>query len=244
MIISFIGKCIINLFNVIKSLLKGELNLRHAIEQAAVIGYDSLPISLIITFIAGSVLSLQIAKYFVMSGAEAYVGGLVSVALVREMAPIFASLAIGARAGTAIAAEIGNMKVTEQIDAMKTLRVDPMSYILLPRILAGIVMVPLVTILSELIGILGGMFISHLTIALHFKRYLNSVWLYLSIHDIQVSLIKAVVFGLIITLICSTQGYETEGGAKEVGISTTKAAIYTTFTILLFDYFLTWIFFS
>jgi phospholipid/cholesterol/gamma-HCH transport system permease protein len=243
-LISFIGCCIINLFKCVKGVITGQMPLKNLIEQSATIGYDSIPIALVITFISGAVLALEVAHYFIMSGAEAYVGGLVAVAIVREMAPVFASLAIGARAGTAIAAEIGNMKVTEQIDAMKTLKVDPVCYLIAPRVLAGGLMVPLITVFAIIVGILGGMFISYILIDLHFYRYMNSVWLYLKIFDLKVALIKAGVFGTLVTLICSTNGYLTEGGAKEVGISTTKAAIYSTFAVLVFDYLLTWIFYS
>ncbi len=113
--------------------------------------------------LAGAVLALQLSKQFVLSGAESYIGGLISVAIIREMAPVFAALSIGARAGTAIAAEIGNMQVTEQIDAIKTLKIDPIQYIFVPRIIAGIIMVPLVTILAEFIGIIGGMWVADIT---------------------------------------------------------------------------------
>lgn len=244
MIINFVGHCIINLYESIRCLIKGDVSLKSTIEQSAIIGYDSMPIALIISFMSGAVMALQISRYFVMSGAEGYVGGLIAVAIVREMAPMFASLAIGARAGTAIAAEIANMKVTEQIDAMKTLNVNPVCYLILPRVLAGTVMVPLVTIFAIIIGILGGMFVAYVSIDLHFYRYMHAVWLYLTVFDIKVCLIKASVFGMLVTLICSTNGYLTTGGAKEVGVATTKAAIYSTFAILVFDYILTWIFYS
>lgn len=244
MAIKFIGQCTINFFESFKYIFSGNLSIKNTIIQAASIGYDSLGIALTIAFVAGAVLSLQVAQQFVMSGAEAYVGGMVSLALIREMAPIFASLAIGARAGTAIAAEIGNMKVTEQIDAMKTLKVNPIAYLLVPRMLAGALIVPAVTIMAEIVGIIGGMWVANLSINLHPHRYLNSVWLYTNTSDIRISLIKAFVFGILVTLICSTHGLNTQGGAKEVGQATTKAAVWTMITILIADYLLTWIFLS
>ena len=243
-ILKFIGECSINFYNSLKYLLKGETDIKKVLTQAAFIGYDSVGMALTITFVAGSVLSLQVGKYFSMTGADSYVGGLISVAMIRELAPIFASLAIGARAGTSIAAEIGNMCVTEQIDAMKTLKTDPVSYLVLPRLIAGVIMVPLVTILSELIGILGGMWISFVTINMHPNRYINSVWLYSNTHDITVSLVKAAVFGLLISLICCTHGLNTKGGANEVGKSTTQAAIWSTTAILVFDYLITWAYYG
>lgn len=244
MIVEFIGFCIINLFKAIKIIINRDISFKNTIYQAATIGYDSLPIALTICLVAGAVLSLQVAERFILSGADAYVGGLVAIAITREMAPIFASLAIGARAGTAITAEIGNMSVTEQIDALKALRIDPVEYLLVPRLLAGIVVVPLVTILAELIGIVGGMFIANSTVNLHPYLYLKSVWLYTDTYDIMISLVKAAVFGLLVTLICTCHGLRTTGGAREIGISTTRSAIWSAVAILLFDLMLSWVFFT
>jgi phospholipid/cholesterol/gamma-HCH transport system permease protein len=241
MIISFIGQCVINLYLAIRFLFSGHVSLKNIIFQASKIGYDSMPIALVISLVSGAVFALQVSKQFIQSGADAYIGGLISVAIVREMAPVFASLAVAARAGTGITAEIANMQVTEQIDALKTLKVDPIEYLLLPRLIAGITMVPLITILSILIGIFGGMLIAKLSINLHHNLYYTSVLHSLRPYDVYVSLIKAATFGGLIALICSTHGLLTSGGAKEVGRSTTKAAVYTSIAILLFDFFITWI---
>lgn len=244
MIIDFIGYCLINLFEALKKVFRGEVGWKNVIIQSAKVGYDSLPISLTISLIAGAVLAMQVAERFILSGADAYVGGLVSLAITREMAPIFASLAIGARAGTAMTAEIGNMAVTEQIDALKVLKIDPVEYLLIPRLIAGFIVVPLTTILAEFIGVIGGMFVANSTVQLHPYLYMRSVWLYTDTYDIRVSLVKAAVFGILIALICTCHGLRTTGGAKEVGASTTKAAIWTAVAILLFDLFLSWVFFA
>jgi len=244
MFLDFIGLCVINLFCALKCIFQGKINFKNAMFQAASIGYDSLPIALTISLVAGAVLSLQVSQQFVQTGADSYIGGLISIAITREMAPIFAALAIGARAGTAIAAEIGNMSVTEQIDALKVLKVDPLEYLLVPRLLAGIIVVPLVTALAEFIGILGGMFVANNSVALHPYLYIKSVWLYSNVYDIKVSLIKAAVFGILVTVICTTHGLKTKGGAREVGLSTTKAAIWTAVAIFVFDLILSWIFFA
>jgi phospholipid/cholesterol/gamma-HCH transport system permease protein len=244
MIISFIGLCLINLFKAIKCIFSGNISLKKTVFQAAVIGYDSLPIALTISMVAGAVLSLQVSQQFILTGADSYIGGLISLAITREMAPIFAALAIGARAGTAMTAEIGNMSVTEQIDALKVLKVDPVGYLLVPRLLASLIVVPLVTIIAEFIGIIGGMFVANNTVALHPYMYIKSVWLYSSVYDIKSSLVKAAVFGVLITLICVTHGLQTKGGAREVGISTTKAAIWTAVAIPVFDLLLSWMFFG
>ena len=130
MVIKFIGHCVTNLYAALKCIFTGKVNIKNTLIQAAIIGYDSSAIALIIAVVSGAVLALQVSKQFVMTGAESYIGGLVSIAIIREIAPIFASLAIGARAGTGIAAEIANMQVTEQIDAIKTLKVDPIAYLI------------------------------------------------------------------------------------------------------------------
>ena len=220
--ISFLGLCIQNLIQSVKYILDRNVKMSSVMSRAAMISYDSIPIALSIVFIAAVVIALQISKQFLMSGAESYVGGFLAVALVRELAPGFAALAISARAGTAISAEIANMQVTSQVDAIKTLKVDPIGYYFAPRIAAGALTVPMIVILAELFGVLGGMIISYITIGLHPNRYMTSVWQWLNTRDLYISILHGFIFGLIIPLGCATQGYETKGGAKGVGISTTK----------------------
>ena len=241
--INFFGKCVINFYKSCLYLLTGQSRKVHVLAQAAAISYDSLIISLVIAFVSAAVIAIQVSKQFLMSGAEAYVGGSIAVVMIREIAPGFVALAIGARAGTAISAEIANMQVTSQVDAIKTLKVDPVGYYFAPRILAAAITVPMVVIIAELVGILGGLIVSNLTIGLHPARYMNSVWLWLSTRDIYISLFKAFVFGILIALVCATQGYETKGGAKDVGISTTKAAVLSTVYMLFADFFINLIFY-
>lgn len=241
--ISFLGLCVQNLIQVLKYIFSGNVKISSVISRAAMISYDSLPIALSIVFIAAVVIALQVSKQFLMTGAESYVGGFLAVALIRELAPGFAALAISARAGTAISAEIANMKVTSQVDALKTLKVDPIGYYFAPRILAGAITVPMVVILAELFGVLGGMIISYFTIGLHPNRYMSSVWIWLNTRDIYISIFKGFIFGILIPLVCATQGYKTEGGAKGVGISTTKAAILSTVFLLMADLIVTFIFY-
>lgn len=233
--INFIGQCILNLITAVKYMFEGRVKFSSVITNAASIGYDSLPIALAIVFIAAVVIALQISKQFLMSGGESYVGGFMAIALIRELAPGFAALAISARAGTAVSAEIANMKVTSQVDAIKTLKVNPVGYYFAPRILAAAFTIPSIVILAELFGIVGGMAVSYLTIGLHPARYMNSVWLWIDTKDIYISILKGFIFGIIITTVCATQGYNTEGGAKNVGISTTEAAIKATVILLCAD---------
>lgn len=241
--INFFGKCMENLYRSILYLVSGRSRLCHIFSQAAAISYDSLMISLVITFVSAAVIAIQVSKQFLMSGAEAYVGGSIAVVMIREIAPGFVALAIGARAGTAISAEIANMQVTSQVDAIKTLKVDPVGYYFAPRILAAAITVPMVVIIAELVGITGGLIVSNATIHLHPARYITSVWLWLSTKDIYISLLKAFIFGVLIALVCATQGYETHGGAKDVGESTTKAAVLSTVYMLLADFIINLVFY-
>lgn len=240
-IIEFIGQCVSNLLISLKYLLTGKINLKNTLQQAAAIGYDSIGISLVIIFITGGVISLQVARYFYMSGGEAYVGGLVSLTILKELAPVFTAMVISARAGTAMASELGNMQITEQVDAMKTLNVDPIKYLVLPRVLASAIVVPMVTTLAIVSGLAGGMLISKLSIGLHQYRFMNSVWLYTQTKDVYECLIKALVFGIALSVVCATRGLNTKGGARQVGIAVTQAAIWTTIVILILDYLVTWI---
>lgn len=241
--IRFLGKCIQNLLATLKYILSGNARIKSILTQAASISYDSLGISLIIAFVAAAVIAIQVSKQFLMSGAETYIGGSIAIVMIREIAPGFVALAIGARAGTAISAEIANMQVTSQVDAIKTLKIDPVGYYFSPRIIAAAITVPMVVIIAELIGITGGLVVSHHTIGLHPARYINSVWLWLSTKDIYISIFKAFIFGILISLVCATQGYETTGGAKDVGTSTTKAAVLSTVYMLIADFLINIVFY-
>ena len=241
--ISFLGLCVQNFIKSLKYLFSKQVRFSSIISQAAAISYDSLTIALTISFIAAVVITIQVAKQFLMSGADTYIGGTITVVMIREIAPGFVALAIGARAGTAISAEIANMQVTERVDAIKTLKVDPVGYYFTPRLISAAITVPMVVLIAEVIGILGGLIVSYFTIGLHPYRYLNSVWLWLEMKDVYISLFKALVFGILIALVCATQGYTTKGGAKEVGISTTQAAIKSTIYMLMADFLINLVFY-
>jgi len=241
--INFLGCCVKNLYTSVCYVLKGGTRFSSVLAQAASISYDSLIISLVVVFVSAAVIAIQVSKQFLMTGAEAYVGGSIAIVMIREIAPGFVALAIGARAGTAISAEIANMQVTSQVDAIKTLKVDPIGYYFAPRLLSAAITVPMVVLIAEFVGVVGGLVVSYFTIGLHPARYMNSVWLWLSTRDIYISLLKAFVFGILIALVCATQGYLTKGGAKDVGISTTKAAVLSTVYMLVADFIINIIFY-
>ncbi len=232
-----------NLWTSVCYMVSGRSRMYHSLTQAALISFDSLIISLVIAFVSAAVIAIQVSKQFLMSGAEAYIGGSIAIVMIREIAPGFVALAIGARAGTAISAEIANMQVTSQVDAIKTLKIDPVGYYFTPRILAAAITVPMVVMIAEVVGITGGLLVSHATIGLHPARYIHSVWLWLNARDVYISLFKGFVFGILIALVCATKGYETKGGAKDVGNSTTQAAVLSTVYMLVADFVINLIFY-
>ncbi|DAA90339.1 TPA: hypothetical protein CPT79_04785 [Candidatus Gastranaerophilales bacterium HUM_6] len=242
-LIKFLGLCVQNLIECFKYIFGGNVRFKTVLTQAASISYDSLPISLVIAFISAAVIAIQVSKEFLLTGAEAYIGGTIAVVMIREIAPGFVALAIGARAGTAISAEIANMQVTSQVDAIKTLKINPVGYYFTPRIVAAAITVPMVVLIAEFVGILGGMFVSLETINLNPARYMASAWAWMATKDIYISLLKACIFGALIALVCATKGYQTKGGAKEVGTSTTQAAILSTIYMLVADFLINLLFY-
>lgn len=238
------GGLFLNVKDSVVYIAKGRTDWQKTIVQTALVGFDSLGMSILICMITGSVLALQTASKFAQTGTDAYVGGLVALAVVRELGPIFTCLSVGARAGTAIAAEIANMKVTNQIDALRVMGVSPVRYLVLPRLLACMLALPMLTIIGEVTAILGGMLVAEWVAGLHYHMYLESVWLFVRPYDVRVSLLKAVIFGLILAAISCTVGLNAKGGAREVGLSTTKAVVWISITIIITDFFLTWIFFG
>jgi len=242
--VSDIGAIVSYLGQTIGFILKGRVHWQKVMEQSALIGVNSAPIAIVIATIAGSVLALQVAARFAQNGADAYVGGLVGLAIIREIGPIFTALAVGARSGTAITSEIANMKVSEQIDALEIMHISPVRYLFVPRVFACVLSLPLLNIIGSFVAVISGMLIARNLIHLHFNKYLDSIWLFIKPYDIRVSLGKSLVFGLLVALICCTLGLQTRGGAKEVGTSTTKAAVWTAIAIIIADFLMTWIFFG
>ncbi|MGE0200865.1 MAG: MlaE family ABC transporter permease [Candidatus Melainabacteria bacterium] len=242
--LEYMGLIVANLWAGLWLIIRGRIDWGQTIQQAASIGYDSIPIAILICMIAGAILSLQTAEQFINNGADGYVGGMVAVAMVREMSPIFTALTVGARSGTAITAQIANMKVTEQVSAMQILHVSPIRYLVVPRLIAAVLVLPLLTFLGEVMGVLAGMVVAQSVANIRYVKYMDSIWLYLGRKDITVSLVKAVIFGLILVAISCTRGLMTEGGAKDVGSSTTRAVIGIAIAIIIADFFLSWIFFG
>jgi phospholipid/cholesterol/gamma-HCH transport system permease protein len=228
--------------------LKAGVNWGHVVAQTASIGTGSVWMVMVINGIAGSVLALQTADKFLQAGTESYIGGLVSMAVIREIAPVFTGLAVGARAGTAIAAELANFRMNDQLAALGLFKVAPLRYLLLPRLLACLISMPLLTVIGSVVAHLGGMAMAFSVAHLYPQKFLESVWLTVGPYDIGVSLFKALLFGALIAGIASAIGlgsvrHSGLKGAKGVGHATTQAAVWTSVAIIVSDFILSWVFF-
>ena len=212
-------------------------------EQSARYGVSSLPITLSIVGMTSIIIAMQVAGEMVKQGGGNYVGLLMAMLIVREAGIIMSGFAIISMIGSSLASEIATMRVTEQIDAIRVLDVDPIEYLFVPRVLSGVIMMPPVLVVASLVGILCGAVSSNLASGLSYKAYFDSVWQGLYLKDMNVALLKAVVFGFTIALISCTCGYQANGGAKGVGIATTKAVVWSFVAIVIWDLIFSIVFF-
>ena len=219
------------------------INLRATIEQSARFAVDSLPITLTIVGMTSAIISMQISPELAKQGAAGYIGMLSALVMVRELGCIMSGFAIISMIGSSFASELASMAVGEQISAMRVLKVDPIEYLVVPRFLAGVIMMPFVFVVSSFIGIVCAGVISHFTANLSTLNYINSLWQGLYIRDIMIALLKAAFFGGTISIISCSCGYSTRGGAKEVGIATTKAVVWSFLAIAVWDYIFAAIFY-
>jgi phospholipid/cholesterol/gamma-HCH transport system permease protein len=241
--LDWVGYMVQLLVRTLGYVLKGRFSLPQAYQKLVAVGYDGLPVAMVIAFVAGAVLALQTADKFARTGAEGYVGGLVAIAVCREMAPIFTCLAFSAQSGTAIAAELAHLRITHQTDAMTVLRVDPIRYLVAPRLMACMVAMPLVTMVNNIVAVLGGMVVVRFSVHLHPVKYIESIWLMLKPFDIVGGSVKAMVFGIIMAIISCGLGLRASGGASAVGRTATLTAVWCAVAIMLADFVLTWLLF-
>jgi phospholipid/cholesterol/gamma-HCH transport system permease protein len=214
------------------------------VQQLYYIGATSTTIILLVGFFTGMVLGLQSYHALIKLGAQGAIGTMVALSLVRELGPVLTAIMITARAGSAITAEIGVQRISEQIDALDTMRIDPMQYLISPRIVAAIISFPVLTALFDLIGILGGYISSVVLLGANAGTYFHRVQASLEMKDLTDGFIKAVVFAVIVVTVCCYQGYFTHmrrdsHGAKAVGLSTTSAVVLSSVLILVADYIVT-----
>ena len=228
---------------VIKSIAKRNVNGKILTEQCARFGVSSLPITLSIVGMSSIIVAMQVAGEMVKQGAGNFVGLLVAMLVIREEGIIMSGFAIISMIGSSLASEVATMRVTEQIDAIKVLKVNPVEYLFVPRVLSGVLMMPPVLVVASMVGIVGGGVASHLASGLSYKAYFDSVWRGLYMKDINVAILKAVVFGFTIALVSCTCGYRATGGARGVGEATTKAVVWSFVAIVIRDLIFSVLFF-
>ena len=227
------------IWKLIKTLPMVVKNPHLTTEQMMTMGVNSLPLVLFTSVFTGAVSAVQAAYQFQGYVPLRYLGTAVGKAVVIELGPVLTALVVAGRVGASIAAELGTMKVTEQIDALETMALDPVRYLVVPRFLAGLIMLPVLTIFSNFVAILGALFVSVWFVGISSYTFLNGVKLFFDIQDLFGGLIKALVFGSIIALMGCFQGFRTSGGAEGVGLSTTRAVVMASVLILIFDYIIT-----
>lgn len=211
-------------------------------KQCEFIGVNSTPIIALTALFVGMVFALQTGKAFALFNAENLVGATIGLSLTREIGPVFTALMVVARACSAMAAEIGSMRVTEQIDALETMAVNPIHYLVVPRMLAATIMTPLLTALFNVVGVIGGYIVAVGVLNIDEGALMHRLYYYVDSSDLYGGLFKAAWFGCLVSLISCYCGFHTTGGAQGVGRSTTRAVVISSVTILVVDYFLTaWI---
>jgi len=224
--------------------VSGKIHRRNTIEQMLAVGPQSLGISTLTAAFVGMVFTIQVAREFLNFGAESAVGGVLAVALARELAPVLTAVIVAGRVGAAFAAEIGTMQVSEQIDALYILRTDPIDYLVVPRFLACCTMVPILTLFSLIVGMSGGLLVATSKYGISQAIFLSSTQNFLDVWDIVNALIKSGIFGGLVAIIGCSWGLTTTGGAKGVGESTTTAVVTSLMSIFIVNFFLSWLMFQ
>jgi phospholipid/cholesterol/gamma-HCH transport system permease protein len=208
-------------------------------KQMEFVGVSSLPVVLITAAFTGMVLAIQTYYGFRMFGGESLVGATVALSMTRELGPAITALMVTGRAGSSMAAELGTMRVTEQIDALYTMSVNPVQFLVMPRVVAGTIMLPVLTVVSDFIGVVGGYFVGVHLLNINSGIFIARIIEFVDLNDIFNGLIKSAFFGLILSLIGCYKGFYTTGGAAGVGRATTQAVVWASVSILISDYFLT-----
>ena len=237
--IDALGKFILFLINAAWYAITPPYKPRLIIRQIRTIGAESFFLIVLVSAFTGMVLGLQGYNELRQFGSEGALGTLVALTLVRELGPVLAALMIAARAGSAMAAELGSMQTTEQIDALTVMAINPLQYLVSPRLLAGIISFPLLTAVFDVIGIWGGYMIGVVLMGASGGSYLNGIATYMTSHDIITGLLKSLVFGVVVIWVCCYKGYNAKRMATGVSRATTEAVVLSSVLILAWDYFLT-----
>jgi phospholipid/cholesterol/gamma-HCH transport system permease protein len=239
-----IGRVVLFTWSAFSGILRPPFYTKMLLRQLVEIGYYSLPVVGMTAIFTGAVLALQSYSGFSRFNAESSIAIVVVLSITRELGPVMAGLMVAGRIGAAYAAEIGTMRVTEQIDALTTLSTDPYKYLVLPRLLAGILMLPFLVLIADIIGVFGGYMVAIHALDFTPGPYLKSTFDFLETRDVVSGLIKSSVFGFIVSLMGCYHGFNSRGGAQGVGAATTHAVVSASILILLSNYFLTALLFA
>lgn len=220
-------------------LVRPPWRLRLFFRQMEFVGVNSLFVVALTSLFTGMVLALQTYHAFRLFSAESLVGATVALSMTRELGPVITALMVTGRAGSSIAAEIGTMRVTEQIDALSVMAVNPVQYLVLPRVVAGLVMLPMLTVLADFVGVVGGYLVGVRMLGINSGIFMNRIYELVEFSDIYEGLFKSAVFGVILALVGCYKGFYTSGGAEGVGRATTEAVVLASVLILMGDYILT-----
>ncbi|MCC8417999.1 MAG: ABC transporter permease [Rickettsia endosymbiont of Bryobia graminum] len=238
-----VGEFSIFTFSVMRSIFTRPIYYGLIFKQFTFIGFFSLPVVAMTTFFSGAVLALQSYTGFSRFSAESSIATVVVLSITRELGPVLTGLMVAGRVGASIAAEIATMRVTEQIDALYTLSTDPIKYLVFPRVIAAVITLPCLVLVGDVLGVLGGYLVSVYKLDFNSSSYLINSFKYLESIDVISGLVKAAVFGFIISIISCYSGYSSDKGAKGVGTATTSAVVISSVLILCSNYLLTALFF-
>jgi phospholipid/cholesterol/gamma-HCH transport system permease protein len=227
------------MFNCIRFILRGEIDWPETIRQMYFIGVRSFGVVALTALFTGFAMSLQISRELVLFGADTAIGGVVSLALIREIGPITAGVMVAGRVGSAMAAELTTMGITEQIDALKVMRIDPIQFLAVPRFIACLSMLPVLSVYAMFVGLLAGVQIAHSAANLPVETFLDSVQKMIIDQDFFVHILKSLINATIISMVACAIGLNTRGGAEDVGIATTRATVWCMILIFICNFMVT-----
>ncbi|HEX9669618.1 MAG TPA: ABC transporter permease [Thermoanaerobaculia bacterium] len=234
-----VGRFFVMLWRVLVWTVRPPYDWRELLRQIVRVGVDSVPVVLLTAMFTGMVMALQIFSVLERFNAEGYVGSIVGLSMVRELSAVLSALILAGRAGSAMGAELGSMRVSEQIDALEVMATDPIHYLVVPRVWAAVLTLPLLVVLADAVGIYGGYLVSVVLMDANPVVYMENTFQFMQVHDFTSGLIKSAVFGLLVAVIGCQKGFYTTGGAEGVGRSTTNAVVIASIAILIADFFLT-----
>jgi phospholipid/cholesterol/gamma-HCH transport system permease protein len=237
-VLSYFGEHSILLGNAMAGLFRSPFRLRLFLEQMQFVGVGSLPIIMLVGFFSGAVSAQQAIAALRIFNQERFVGATVGISLAQELAPVFTGLMITARAGSGMATELGSMRITEQIDALTTFAVDPIQYLVTPRVIATILMMPIMTMVFNIVGLCGAYLYSIALEHIDLGQFIEQFTYWTDPKDYIIGATKSAVFGVTLSVAACYQGFNVRGGAKEVGLATTRAVVAGSVSILCTDYFL------